>query len=90
MFPALEQLVWSSPRLRWQILSPRKRGIVASREMHNLTAKHTEEFSGGEDKKLLDSCQGALGNFNPSAEDGPGRVLGQTQPEGPRSWKGWD
>lgn len=37
-------------------------------------AKHTEEFSGGEDKELLSSCQGVLGNLNPSAEDGPGHA----------------
>lgn len=41
---------------------------------HNLTAKRTEEFSGGEDKKLLNSCQGVLENCNPGAGDGPGHA----------------
>lgn len=40
----------------------------------NLTAKHTKEFSRGEDKKLLNSCQGVLEKFNPSAGDGPGHA----------------
>lgn len=66
MFPA-----WSSPQsMVVNSKSPKITGTCLER-WHNLTAKHTEEFSGAEDKKLLSSCQGVLEIFNPSAGRAP-------------------